>query len=284
MKNLKSLLLPAALALLAVATASAQTVDGYGFAIARDYQQTSSSAPSLITNPYSISAFVEGPSLSGTYTFSHSGTAASGVTIPASGIYRNFESIGYASIGDLNTAYAAPFSMSISHSGGPTTVNYLDLTGDAFPLIPAISGGTWSGGKLQVTATSPYTLNFNTFGAGGINWNNVELYIDFTPGIGGTYDQQSTPGVGTNQFLIPANAMTAGNTYNAELLFIHRVDVDDEAAIAGAFGFSAYVSAVSFQIQAVSAVPEPSTYAALAGVAALGLAMWHRRRKLQAAA
>lgn len=32
-----------------------------------------------------------------------------------------------------------------------------------------------------------------------------------------------------------------------------------------------------------SAVPEPSTYAALAGIAALGLAMWRRRRRVRAA-
>jgi hypothetical protein len=34
-------------------------------------------------------------------------------------------------------------------------------------------------------------------------------------------------------------------------------------------------SLTSFQLQAV---PEPSTYAALAGVAALGLALWRRRQ------
>jgi hypothetical protein len=29
----------------------------------------------------------------------------------------------------------------------------------------------------------------------------------------------------------------------------------------------------------VTAIPEPSTYAAIAGVLALGLALWHRRRE-----
>lgn len=38
----------------------------------------------------------------------------------------------------------------------------------------------------------------------------------------------------------------------------------------------------NIQSIAVTAVPEPSTYAALVGAAALGLATWHRRRRLPA--
>ena len=53
--------------------------------------------------------------------------------------------------------------------------------------------------------------------------------------------------------------------------------------IPGAFGFSAYVTAVSFQIEAVSAIPEPSTYAAFAGLGALGLVIWRRRQVMSAA-
>lgn len=54
------------------------------------------------------------------------------------------------------------------------------------------------------------------------------------------------------------------------------------------FGLELYASAsagnainagqVSFDNFSVSAIPEPSTYAALAGLGALGLALWHKRR------
>lgn len=40
----------------------------------------------------------------------------------------------------------------------------------------------------------------------------------------------------------------------------------------------------NFKVTAASAVPEPSTYAAIAGVFALGGVMWHRRRQRSAAA
>lgn len=39
------------------------------------------------------------------------------------------------------------------------------------------------------------------------------------------------------------------------------------------------VDDLSFSVSAISAIPEPSTYAALAGAAALGGALWHRHRR-----
>jgi hypothetical protein len=278
MNSRASLLLLAALALLAISSAQAQTVEGYGIAYTVDYTQTVAGSSSLNANPYSFSAFVEGPSLSGTYTFTHGGSATSPQAIPASGIFRNFEAAGYPNFPALSAAYADSFSLHLLHTGGPTDVTSLSLASGSFPTAPALSGGTWSGGKLLVAAGSPYTLNFNSHGTGGIGWNNVELYIDLTPGVGGTYDAQSTPNVATSSFVLPANTLTIGNTYNVELLFFNRVDVDDEVSVAGAFGFATYTTALNFQIQAVSAIPEPSTYAALVGVAALGFAAWHRRR------
>lgn len=275
MKILRASLLPAAFALLAVCSATAQTISDYGFAYTVDYTQTSSGTPTLNADPYHFTAFVEGEDLhlGSPYTLSHSGSATSPQTLPTTGIYRNFESTGFASVSALNTAYSGPFSMNIDG----TTVTSLSLSGDLFPITPVISGGVWSGGKLLVAAGSSYSLAFNSYGSGA-SFDNVELYIDFTPGIGGVYDDQSSPGNAVGSLLIPGGTFVAGNTYNAELIFSHRPDTDDGVSIAGAFGFTAYATALNFQIQAVSAIPEPSTYAAIAGAAALGLVVWRRRR------
>ena len=75
--------------------------------------------------------------------------------------------------------------------------------------------------------------------------------------------------------------MSAGNWfaeptggYSFRILARNSVD----APISGDSMFADNFSVVA-GATAMSAVPEPSTYAAIAGLGALGLAFWHRRRK-----
>jgi hypothetical protein len=78
---------------------------------------------------------------------------------------------------------------------------------------------------------------------------------------------------------------SAGNWYAAptdgySFRILGRNTVD---TIAGDLMFADNFSVVAGQT-AMSAIPEPSTYAAFAGLGALGLAFWHRRRKATAVA
>jgi hypothetical protein len=67
------------------------------------------------------------------------------------------------------------------------------------------------------------------------------------------------------------------NGYSFRILGLNTVDTIP-AATMYADNFS-----VTSGATAMVAVPEPSTYAACAGAAALGLAFWHRRRQARRA-
>jgi hypothetical protein len=102
----------------------------------------------------------------------------------------------------------------------------------------------------------------------------------------------------TYYFAFSANTPTAGDNYNLRLAGSHNEDAGGLAGWSIANGhwynYPNYApnpdelwtldgSAVQFSIQA-SAIPEPSTYAAIAGAAMLGLAVWQRRRRTAPAA
>ena len=67
-----------------------------------------------------------------------------------------------------------------------------------------------------------------------------------------------------------------GNTTNVELNFINGIAMDT-TSVPGATGLTAYVTILSFDIQAI---PEPSTYAAILGALALAGVLIRRRRQL----
>jgi hypothetical protein len=141
----------------------------------------------------------------------------------------------------------------------------------AFPNSPEITGGTWSGGRLLIDPTQNYTLNFTGFSAFGAG-DKISLSISGSGSNG--HDDGSSSAV--TSFLITAGdfVLVPGNTARAELNFINVIDTD--TSITGATGFTAYVTILSFEIQAI---PEPSTYAAIFGGLALVGVMIHRRRR-----
>lgn len=197
-----------------------------------------------------------------------------------------------------------PFSIKVYSDAGGTAFStvslYLNPSAGAYPAIATMSfsQGTWVNGVLQVDPTQPLTITTSTYAAylnrsAGIGGHmelglanalsnavvfDIEKYSDVGP-TGATLDVGGA-GNTTGGFLtytVNAGTLTAGATYNGIGLF-DRIVGQDTTDLAGSFNIAYFERSTSFSI---SAIPEPSTYAAFAGLGALGLAVW-RRRKLAA--
>lgn len=100
-------------------------------------------------------------------------------------------------------------------------------------------------------------------------------------------------GAGGSNFIVPTDVWVYGPALTGNM-----VSGDTFTLAAGTFTFANYTGVVpsnglystfladtnGLNLGAGSAIPEPSTYAAIAGAGALGLALWHRRRRVTAPA
>lgn len=268
-------------AIFAAAFVSGQTVTEFIIAKLNDRYQTTdgSTASGDLKNQGNTSAFgifaqVTGTGLSGTYNFTAPGGSPVNISTVETGslVYEN--AFAYDTGANLASAFAdGNFAMQINTSGGLQNVSGFSLTGDAFPNSPQITGGTWSGGKLLLDPTQNYTLNFTGFSGFGAG-DKISLSVDGSGSNG--HDDASASAV--TSFFIPAGSIVLanGNTTSVELNFINGIAMDT-TSIPGATGLTAYVTILSFDIQAI---PEPSTYAAIFGALALAGVAWHRRRRI----
>jgi autotransporter-associated beta strand protein len=187
-------------------------------------------------------------------------------------------------------------------------------TGSAFSVAPgAILSGTGSLGALTVAGTvspgaSPGTLSAgNTVFAGG---GSYTWEVNNATGVSGTnYDLLSITGTldvaatGANRFTVNLVSLLPDNSPGAVINFnpTQNYSFTFASASGGVLGFSptdftvnttGFTNALAgglwsvgqsgnlltLNFTAASAIPEPSTYAALAGLAALALAARRRRR------
>lgn len=256
------------LALAFVAVASAQTLTGYGVIKTYSVTQTSSGAPVAGSDPYSLSSYVFGSGLTGTYSFTAPGGSAQDLTIAGNGASADFSSGNYTTSGALNTAYAeGVYNMALPNiNGAPQSAALPSFTGDAFPNSPTITSGTWSGGMLLIDPTQNFSLTFGAL-SGFSSDDSIKLQID---GIGTNYFANTS----VTSFTIDALTLTAGQTYSASLRFNNNF-IDYGTTIGGANGNSGFTTETVFQIQAI---PEPSTYAAILGSLVLAGVVVRRRR------
>ena len=293
--------------LLPFAQVSGQTVNGIFIGKSVDNVQTD--ATTVIPNPqspgptyggaYGFQATVEGTGLSAPTV-----TLAAGSTMPTAnssshngGVLGfnvmdsewaygspNFNNWGATSAAEIDTLFATgdytisvPTFSAVTLTLGTSLANISSVVANA-PLF-TLTGGTWSGGVYVVNVNQAVTITSNAFAGfssnanghisfdlfqqgGGLNINDERLYSDDT---------------GADNFIsytINADTLTSGQTYSVNGSFAAVLDID--TTIPGALLAAFLESSTNFTI---SAVPEPSAYAACAGLVVLGLACWRRRRK-----
>lgn len=182
------------------------------------------------------------------------GTITGDVTLNAGGYVTGGGGTGSQGLGPAATLYLGNLEMNPSSA---LRVGLADAAGSAGATAGwsflSLSGGL----DLNGSAGSPLTLQLASIDASG----QSAAALNFDPGTNATFLVASAAG-GITGFA--ANAWT----------------VDTSAfqnAFTGAFSLSQTGNNLYLNY---AAIPEPSTYAALAGVLALGLAAWHRRRQV----
>jgi hypothetical protein len=189
------------------------------------------------------------------------------------------------------------FETSIPDTGGPLSPEVgsgiaTSNTGGTFSN-PAGWGSTESWSSTGWNVGEYFQFQISTVGLQGLqvyfqqtgsntgpaNWN-LQYSIDglsFT-----TFGSYAITNDGWNTTLTPAASeksfdLTAVGVVNDAATVFIRMTVADTVSING--GTVAGTGTARIDNVTFTAVPEPSTYAAIAGVLALGLAFWHRRRK-----
>jgi hypothetical protein len=312
------LLRPAGLALMAAVSLPAQTVDSILLSKTEYYLQNSSATLTIpgsydTTNPFGSAGFnvtVSGSGLSApTVTLATGSTYATANPSVHNGgvlVLNTDGSWGYGAPSGFGVAaptalqngsvnvntYFANSLYTVSVPGQASVgLTLAPFSGQTYPAVATMSfsQGTWSGGKLLFDPTQALSITTSAYAAyftGGIG-GSMNLSLDAGTGFAG-YDEQhfsrlAPAGSQTDESLsnannfithtFAANTFTAGNDYTAEADFARIISQD--LNIAGSFSVSYYDRTTAFTI---SAIPEPSAYAGLTGLGALGLAAWRRRR------
>ncbi len=291
----RSLVVAASAILATVAVAQTQ-LSSIGLEKFQDYFQNSSAAPTAVTG-YHFNLSFGGGDVSG---LDAAMTPPSGITQGPGhlrAVYLGpYMSSSFEDSGMIALANGS-YTLAVGAHGAPigtfasTTLNF---TGNFPSFIPAVTGSglTWSGGSLIVNSTISNTFNFNT---GTSGYAAADYALDSATPYGGSvtfliYDANGNPFAGGStsafgsqaaltSYLLSANTLTEGVTYDATIEFNTIVAADTTGAIAqtynGAVAYALYGTQTHFTI---TAVPEPATTAGLIGLAALAIGWAWRRR------
>ncbi|MSU48936.1 MAG: PEP-CTERM sorting domain-containing protein [Opitutus sp.] len=176
--------------------------------------------------------------------------------------------------------FANNFSIQTRLTGGTPT--FVPASTNSFIFTGSISGSNIGAGTSMPVGYD-FTLQKNAAVSGTVNWTlfvydstNTTLQSIATGSLTTAgAASQTFSGVGSNYNF--TNGATTSATFSAKLQFSYTAD-----------STSALLNVTMTQSPGLgitlntSAIPEPSTYAAIAGAAMLGLAGWQRRRRTSA--
>ena len=268
------------LATFATLPLSAQSVDFLLVSKQVRFTQTDASTTALDANAWSFRAHVEGGEGSDL-----SGISAPTISLPGGSGSTTFAydpgddgwvvEDAYASQALLDAAYAnGNYSLTVHGQ----TVGPISLAGDSYPVAPlaAVSGGGdlgFSAGVLLWNPSAPLTRTLS-----GTGVDHMGIYVDgfnYNDGVEGF-------GLPSLSFTVPAFSLVSGSTYFVELSFDDIVGGTEPFAFSGTGDMSeaqyagVYTSMTKFTIQVI---PEPSSFATLAGALGLASAALSRRRR-----
>lgn len=157
-------------------------------------------------------------------------------------------------------------------------LNYQNSTVGVLAPFFTLSGGSWSGGSYYIDVNTPLLVQSNTFDAFSANVDGAMQFVVYDNTFNVVSGANSPSFYSDNpsapnyfNYTLPAGTLTVGQNYQLEGAFGAVVDKN---ATNGGLNMAFFIANTSLTL---IAVPEPSTYAGLAGLAMLGFAFWRRR-------
>ena len=243
-----------------------------------DYSQTDTSTTSFNAS-IGHSFIAQVSDQSGTYNASNPATAPSvddntttwNLTYNTDHSSWYYESSGHANEATLDGIYADT-NYDFNFDGNTATVA---VSNNLYSNVPVASmnTGSWSGGTFMVNASQALTISSNTFTTNYLDTaSRIEIRVE---GDGNSFSQSANNNNTGDSLSLNLNAfdLTSGQSYRVEIGFT-RFD-GSASMLSGTDTYGSFTTITTFDM---SAVPEPSTFAALAGMLALGFAAARRRR------
>jgi hypothetical protein len=224
------------------------------------YQQSGSSAPTLVSQPYLFMANVNESSelsntISGANLLLPGGSSQS--LAPGQGKFKLKGA--YISEAGLNADFpdgTYTFTVHAIHDGQRTVP--IQLTGDGYPNAPQILN---FGAAQGVDPTTPFTVSWNSF-AGGIATDYVSFQVMDgngntvvgTPGLG---QPGALTGLSPASFTIPANTLNTNTAYTCQVIFAHIAQVNTTAYGQGVPAYAAYFAQIKVPLATVAPAAPP---------------------------
>jgi len=202
----------------------------------------------------------------GTYTFLNNTTAAG---------YYIAQSQSYSPQAALDADYpfgSYEYDLYLSNILQDSTT--IDYTQDYYPNQPIVSGTSFDQLAAGIDPTQAFTLSFNQL-VDNPNLSQAPspsdyVFLDIYNGSTDTYSTFSPTPATTTSFVIPANTLSLGTSYDLLLTFDNRTfDGSD-------FQLFDTKTDVDFTTASAPTTPEPAVF--LSAVTGLGMIAWLRRR------